>query len=220
MIAFGVSSHNELEKTLALIASVRSGQAESARLLLAYGADPTRSFSYLKQHTDASAYWINDSSNLLTSAVKSANPEVVKLVLASKAFKDPLRMASGTFLLDLAYSANPENPNDIAECAHLLLQAGANVDATDDHGRTALHFARAVPLAKELVERGANVNVQDVDGNTPAFSTYDPEVFRFLVRHGANLQIRNKARQDAMQNPHRSASEWAPIYADFRTKPS
>ena len=220
MIASGVSSQNELEKTLALVASVRAGQAESARLLLQYGADPAMSFGDLKRHTDASAYWINDSSDLLTSAVKSASPEVVQLVLSTVAWKDPVRMRSGRFLVDLAYSGKVESPNNLAKCGHLLLQAGANVDATDDHGRTALHFARGVPFTAELVEAGANVNAQDLDGDTPAFSTYDPEVFRYLVRHGANPMIRNKAGQDAMQNPHRSAQEWAPIYAEVETKPS
>ncbi|WP_244502189.1 ankyrin repeat domain-containing protein [Terriglobus roseus] len=220
MIASRVSSQNELEKNLAFVASVRAGQAESARLLLAYGADPTVSFGELKRHTDASAYWINDSTDLLTSAVKSANPEVVQLVLVTKEWKDPLRVRRGKFLVDLAYSANPENLNNLAECAHLLLQAGADVGATDDRGRTALHFARGASFAKELVEAGANVDAQDVDGNTPTFSTYDPDIFRILVRHGANLQIRNRAGQNAMQNPHRSAQEWAPIYAEFQAKPS
>ena len=48
-----------------------------------------------------------------------------------------------------------------------LLDNGADVNATDKDGRTALMFARAFPeVSKLLLDRGASVNASDVHGRT------------------------------------------------------
>ncbi|XP_026548528.1 ankyrin repeat domain-containing protein 22-like, partial [Notechis scutatus] len=52
----------------------------------------------------------------------------------------------------------------------MLLRAGACVNAQDDSGRTALHYAcemknqSIIPL---LVEAGADLSIKDKDGETP-----------------------------------------------------
>ena len=55
--------------------------------------------------------------------------------------------------------------------AEALLAAGAGIDARDNNGRTALHYAAAAgytDVAKALVDRGADLSAKDVDGVTPA----------------------------------------------------
>lgn len=216
MMDAGVSSQDAIDKNVALVAAVNAGNAEAARLLLRYGGDLHMNFAALRAQTDASVYWIKDSPGLLVNAIKSGDPETVQLVLAQLP-PEKAQVASGRGLLvELAATGNREQSERRAECAQLLLKAGADLHGTDDRGRTALHVAQGLPLVTLLVQSGADVNARDLDGNTPAFSTYDPAIFRFLAAHGADLTIRNHAGQTAMENPHRYAPEWAPVYAEVR----
>ena len=60
---------------------------------------------------------------------------------------------------------------DALATAERLLGAGADVNARDDNGRTALHAAASqgyTDVVKFLVEQGADVGAKDGDGNTPA----------------------------------------------------
>jgi ankyrin repeat protein len=57
-----------------------------------------------------------------------------------------------------------------AEGIRLLIEAGANINATDDQGNTALHEAvarRQTSAAKMLIERGASIGMRNVAGQTP-----------------------------------------------------
>ncbi len=55
--------------------------------------------------------------------------------------------------------------------AEMLLTKGAEIDAQDLFGRTALHwvaFWNREEMVKELLRRGANASLADKEGNTPA----------------------------------------------------
>ena len=52
----------------------------------------------------------------------------------------------------------------------LIVMRGADLDAHDEKGYTALHYAvesNSVKMVRHLVECGATVNIQNGDGNTP-----------------------------------------------------
>jgi uncharacterized protein len=45
----------------------------------------------------------------------------------------------------------------------VLIDNGADVNATDDYGQSALHFARSSAVAKVLIDNGADVNLKNQD---------------------------------------------------------
>jgi cytohesin len=85
--------------------------------------------------------------------------------------------------------------------AELLLAHGADVNAANKNGWTALHQAAAggsKPIAELLIKAGARVNQRDFSGNTPlllAVSSKHPEVAQLLLESKADPNIRDKNGQ-------------------------
>lgn len=64
------------------------------------------------------------------------------------------------------------------EHARLHIEAGANVHAVDDKGRTPLHRAvhsACVPLVRMLLAAGASTHALDSRGRSPTYFTFDPD---------------------------------------------
>ena len=80
-----------------------------------------------------------------------------------------------------------------------LISEGANLEATDEHGSTALWFAvnagtPNMDIVRALVEHGANVNARCIGGATPLHGAAEfgtPEVVRYLIDHGADPLARD-----------------------------
>jgi ankyrin repeat protein len=86
-----------------------------------------------------------------------------------------------------------------------LLAKGANVNAKDEKGRTALLSiapARDNPeMAKLLIEKGAEVNAKDNEGETAlmiAASQSNPGILEALIEAGAEVDATNKAGGTAL----------------------
>ena len=73
-----------------------------------------------------------------------------------------------------------------------LLAHGANINAQDENGFSALHAAtqeKNIKMVSFLLQNGAHVNIQDAFGNTPISRTNlatPIELFRMLLEAGAN----------------------------------
>ncbi len=83
------------------------------------------------------------------------------------------------------------------EKIRILLETDVDVDAVDDSGRTALHWAvdydvKDIAGLKLLLDRGADVNVQDTDGNTVLMGAVfgrESSTAQFLLDAGADANM-------------------------------
>ncbi|MBQ7606699.1 MAG: ankyrin repeat domain-containing protein, partial [Desulfovibrionaceae bacterium] len=99
--------------------------------------------------------------------------------------------------LMLALCALKPNPDVI----RLLVNAGADINAKDKSGRTALHLAPGshdAELAKILLSAGADCNAQTTDGLTPLMTgimnrNSSPEFIQLLLDACANENVRSNS---------------------------
>jgi ankyrin repeat protein len=82
-----------------------------------------------------------------------------------------------------------------------LLGKGANVDARNELGVTALGFAMCgyAEVIDPLLAAGADINAQDNKGRTPLMMTIGyPETTALFIKAGANVNIKDKNGQTAL----------------------
>ncbi|HWU75028.1 MAG TPA: ankyrin repeat domain-containing protein [Rhodanobacter sp.] len=155
-LGFAVDSRDEQGAT-ALLRACGAGHRDVATTLLAAGADPTQ-----VAHSGVSP---------LAAAVAARRENLVALLLEQSVAVDQRLPNETTALMVAAAMGYPE-------IAEQLLEAGAEVNALDDAGRTALHAVaqfgfehndslRARRAFDALLKRGANVNQADHEGKTP-----------------------------------------------------
>lgn len=173
----------------ALSRSASAGKLDAVRLLFQYGADPNgRPASF---------------DPPLIEAAFSGVPSVVQEVLSHRPNLSIRGGKGATALISAVDSYYPyeHKDKDRAETVRLLLDAGAEVDARDDEGNTAL-LANGfdVKVASLLIEHGADVNARNNRGWTPLFNASSAELVRFLLQHGASLSIRDNDGKTALEN--------------------
>lgn len=86
----------------------------------------------------------------------------------------------------------------------ILLDQGANINARNDRGDTALILAgwqtSNLELVRYLVENGADLNISNNNGDTPLMDAAylgKNEILRFLLNSGADTSLRNGAGYSA-----------------------
>ncbi|KAF4948157.1 hypothetical protein FGADI_9852 [Fusarium gaditjirri] len=97
------------------------------------------------------------------------------------------RVDGETALLQAAY-------NGRSDAMRELIDLGANLQATDNYGRTALHLAAmknsAISTAQILLDIGFDIEARDEDGKTPLATAvvYNAiEMAKFFLENGANM---------------------------------
>ncbi len=95
------------------------------------------------------------------------------------------------------------------EVCERLIEIGADIQAKNNKGQTALHLYATpkesyfrIELIKYLISNGARVNERDDGGNTPLHHCEELEVRDFLIEMGADIHAKNKEGQTPEQmNP-------------------
>ncbi len=136
-------------------------------------------------------------------AVEWNTPEVVDALLDAGASAPggvdvDARDAHGwTALILTAWRKAPD-----PEVVKRLLRAGADANASNRYGETALMWAAEwdVPEAvKLLLDAGARVDARDGEGRTALMWAHSPEAVRLLLDAGANPNLRDNYGQRAVR---------------------
>lgn len=91
---------------------------------------------------------------------------------------------------------------DLLGVKYQVLKQGANVNAKDKDGSTALMLTTYLEIAKFLIEKGADINARDKDGWTAllydANRGYSLEKIKYLVEKGADINAKSKSGRTAL----------------------
>jgi ankyrin repeat protein len=153
----------------ALIIAAGHGNTEIVQLLLTVNAN-------------LNAQTKNGYTALISAAINH-HPLIAELLIGAGADLN-IRNAEG----DTAIMVSSLNITD------MLLEAKADVTIRNHNGETMLMNASTPLIAQELIDRGANIDAQDNFGSTALMHrfTYYPQVAIVLINNGADVTIENE----------------------------
>ena len=202
------SKNDQKDKDLALLGAAYSGDVDSARALITYGANPNADLSKEEGAEESGGMTLiySGAGSALISSAASGNPEMVREILR---YHPDLEARDGEGKTAIFSAGNPkygESDEGRADCVRLLAQAGADVNARETNGNTALHETFLTDVIEELLKLGADVNARNKNGETPLFTTYDDEALPILISHGADVTLRNNDGETVMQAAEKRGS--------------
>ncbi|HET9283868.1 MAG TPA: ankyrin repeat domain-containing protein [Candidatus Angelobacter sp.] len=194
LLDHGVSKNDQNDKDLALAGVARSGNLETLRALIAYGANPNADLSKLTIKRNSGAFIVEEqgAGSILIYAAKSGNPDVVREILRYHPSLEARDREGKTAMFAVGDNVIFDKEGARVQCVRLLVAAGANVNARDNDGNTPLHNLFIADVEEELLKLGADVNARNKRGETPIFTTVNyKDGLRLFIEHGADLTIRN-----------------------------
>ena len=193
-----------------LHAAAHCGKLEACMALVKAGADPDNLndegvsaltlaavggnlplVQFLLPLTKDSAMVAADGLTPMHKATLALKPEVVKYLVSSGRVAVDARSRSNQTSLHLAAWQSS------AECAAVLIDAGADLDAQTEDGDTPLlqaAFRGGLGVAKLLIEKGAAVSLAKTDGNTALHMAAVrglKDITRLLMENGAEPGLKN-----------------------------
>jgi ankyrin repeat protein len=195
-----VNTRNKFAETVLSLAA-RGGHADTVKLLLDSGADPNSadregvadSMHFLLDRGDNGNLVMKDGYTPLMWAAQNGHLKVVQILLTGKA--DPNKVSYYTRTTALINVA----PHDSGEITKLLIAHGADVNARNYDGRTALMEAAEVgnpKSVKVLLDAGTDLTIKDNMGKTVFDIVQPPEGLRvpFEKDKWATFELINKAK--------------------------
>jgi ankyrin repeat protein len=86
----------------------------------------------------------------------------------------------------------PDETKDVLENLYILIEAGADVNAKDFHGRTAFWYFGDVEILRFLIIAGADVNARDNGGEPALCSQYENyDAMSLMIENGADSYSKN-----------------------------
>jgi len=155
----------------------RDAMAELVKALLAHGANPNVRF--VRSNVVGRGY---DTTNVggrgatpFLKAAAAPDPAMMRILLAGGADPNltndqnvtPLMAAAGVIRGE---AFTEQQQKDALQAVKMLIEMGADVNAADKKGRTALHGATlmvADPIIQFLADHGAKLDVKDIYQQTP-----------------------------------------------------
>lgn len=149
---------------------------------------------------------ISARRQFLFSSAESGNPEMVAIAL--KHFHNvKIKDGDGKPLLSVAAAAIPRSDDDTTDkhydptkVIELLTAAGADPNAVDSEGNSALVDATDTETVRALVKAGANPNARNHEGQTPLFDHYFADAKIALLSAGADAKVRDNHGQTPLFN--------------------
>lgn len=181
LLAKGAHLNQPTKYKSALMYAASEGHVEIAKLLLARGEDVNMQ---------------TDEGTALMMAVCRGNLELVQLLLDDgarvnakhRSGRTPLIMSADRSIAEMNAKKGDPPPVPSSEIMSLLLARGADPNAADQYGHTALMEATSIAKVKLLLARGAQVNAKDDEGETAllrAVDRGDVAIVEALLKAGA-----------------------------------
>lgn len=198
-------NHKSLKGVCAFQEVCMYGSKSGIKLLLQHGADANTVFGrmYRPLKPDQEI----QGTTAIIWACQHGQGECVKVLLENGASMDVQNSIGATGLHMACH-------NGFADCAQLLIEAGCNYNLRTNEGGTALLFAKTLPCIELLVSHGADLDAQDVYGQTALINAGDDgkiDVVKFLLSKRANTKLTCiqgcTAFQWAIQSGHKAVAK-------------